>query len=283
MPLKEDFLENDNAIPGQNFVCLSFISPENVLKNKDVFLMNGFFRTLHKNSFIDVNTNEARPEEESSRLWKDVCALSFEQLEEKYKDFLYQNQEVLEREFYEKNDFRTSVRGLKVRGVYDTRKEAEARAKVLQSRDPNFDVFVAQVGFWLPWDPHPHRVEDQEYAEQQLNELVHKYQENRKATQQHYEEHKEYVKREAERKAKEHHERIQQEKQNASGASADASTADASSADASADTSTASATTEQRVNEPVNMVDQEVKDSLQAEDPWMARKREQAQQQQQQS
>ena len=34
----EDFLESDDQIRGQNYVCLSFVSPENVLKNKNVFL-----------------------------------------------------------------------------------------------------------------------------------------------------------------------------------------------------------------------------------------------------
>ena len=35
MPEKiiEDFLEADPEIPGQKFVCLSFVSPENILEN----------------------------------------------------------------------------------------------------------------------------------------------------------------------------------------------------------------------------------------------------------
>ena len=34
----------------------------------------------------------------------------------------------------EMNEFRTSVRGLKVRGVYDSRREAEVRAKTIQKK-----------------------------------------------------------------------------------------------------------------------------------------------------
>ena len=34
---EQDFLESDKQIRGQNYVCLSFISPENVLKNKEIF------------------------------------------------------------------------------------------------------------------------------------------------------------------------------------------------------------------------------------------------------
>ena len=33
----EDFLEVDQKIPGQNFVCLSVVNPEKVLKKKKNF------------------------------------------------------------------------------------------------------------------------------------------------------------------------------------------------------------------------------------------------------
>ena len=40
--VEEDFLEVDNSIRGQNYVCLSFISPEKVLKRKDSFILKHF-------------------------------------------------------------------------------------------------------------------------------------------------------------------------------------------------------------------------------------------------
>jgi hypothetical protein len=33
-PVKEDFLDEDNEIPGQRFCLLSFLSPEKVLEKK---------------------------------------------------------------------------------------------------------------------------------------------------------------------------------------------------------------------------------------------------------
>ena len=30
-----DFLEVDKPIPGQNYACLSFVSPENIIKQKE--------------------------------------------------------------------------------------------------------------------------------------------------------------------------------------------------------------------------------------------------------
>lgn len=71
-----------------------------------------------------------------------------------------------------------SVRGLKIRGVYATKEEADKRADELQKIDPDFDVFVGEVGKWLPWDPEPNSVEDQVYQEKELNDLMKGYKDN---------------------------------------------------------------------------------------------------------
>jgi len=46
---------------------------------------------------------------------------------------------------------------------------------------------VGQVGFWLPWDPEPSEVPDQEYADDQLNQLMKKYKENESQRDEFYE------------------------------------------------------------------------------------------------
>lgn len=86
-----------------------------------------------------------------------------------------------------------TLRGLKVRGVYGTRAEADQRAKDLQAIDPDFDVFVGEMGKWLPWDPDPNdedKVKDQHYQEQQLNELMKGYKENLSKAKRHQEQRK---------------------------------------------------------------------------------------------
>ena len=40
--IQEDFLEVDSNIPGQNYVCLSFVSPEKILKDKEIFFASKF-------------------------------------------------------------------------------------------------------------------------------------------------------------------------------------------------------------------------------------------------
>jgi hypothetical protein len=155
MELTEDYLEADREIRGQNYVCLSFISPENVLKNKQMFLVNKFLQSISS----EYNLDEKK-------------------VEDKYKDFLFSNETELNSQFSELNNFKTSVRGLKVRGTYDTLQEAEMRAKRLQKSDPNFNVFVGQVGYWLPWDPVPAEIGKESYLNDDLNSLMSKYKEN---------------------------------------------------------------------------------------------------------
>jgi len=102
-------------------------------------------------------------------------------IKEAYDDFMFKNQTKLEEEFFTKNEFRTSMRGLKVRGVTGTHGEAVAMSKKLQRSDTIHNIFLGEVGKWLPWDPKPHQVADQEYAEDQLNTLMKRYKDNEEA------------------------------------------------------------------------------------------------------
>lgn len=72
-----------------------------------------------------------------------------------------------------------SLRAVKVRGVYATEAEARKRSKYLQQIDPDFHIFVGEVGKWLGWDPDPNTIEDQEYSEKKLQKLVTEYKKNR--------------------------------------------------------------------------------------------------------
>jgi hypothetical protein len=217
---KESFLSDDPDIPSQRWCLLSFISPESVLNRKDPFFFNAFLRqyelqarTKGLEEFLvkTVQKFNTQMEDEANKLSAadlsgaaQLCRkstlqiesfitdfqkfvkekqkeLSSSKLAEEYDDFMFKNQVQLEDEFYAKNDFRTTVRGLKIRGAYSTREEAESRAKKLQKMDADHNIFVGQIGKWLPWDPSPNAIQDQEYAEDQLNTLMKKYKENEEA------------------------------------------------------------------------------------------------------
>jgi hypothetical protein len=169
--IQEDFLEVDTKIPGQNYVCLSIVSPEKVLKQKEIFNVTKFLEFL-------FNDNEIGTVDVRDKLMNKEINITYDEISKIYGDWKYSRTEDLESLFFEKNDYHTSMRGLKVRGVYDTHKEASVRAQVLRRKDPSFNVFVGQVGYWLPWDPECESIAEQEFQENQLNELVKKYKEN---------------------------------------------------------------------------------------------------------
>jgi hypothetical protein len=220
---REDFLEEDAEIPGQKFCLLSFLSPEKVLANKDVFMFSQFlknyeFQSRTKNleaylmkvvkgintkldaeadSLLDRDLSGAADLCRNSKLRIDTLMDEFHQfvqtnerelkestLTDVYDDYIFANKTKLEDEFYAKNEFRTTVRGLKIRGVYGSQAEAVARSKKLQRMDTLHNIFVGEVGKWLPWDPSPSDVSEQEYAEEQLNTLMKKYKENEEQREQ---------------------------------------------------------------------------------------------------
>lgn len=222
---REEFLSADREIPGQRFCLLSFLSPEEVLARKEQYFFERFIqfyeiqvRTKTLEAFMAKQVNEfnAKLDAEAARLdaadqgaAAEICRASrarvdevltnyqeyvkknqkeitTTKIKEAYDDFLFAQGEKLEDEFYAKNNFRTSVRGLKVRGTYGSYEEAAARAKKLQGVDPLFNIYVAEVGKWLPWDPKPSQVQDQEYAEDQLNTLMKAYKQNEEAREQFY-------------------------------------------------------------------------------------------------
>jgi len=177
-----DYLDEDKPLRGQNFVCLSFISPEDVLIDKEIYFFSKFTEGFSsqmtellnglKNKYPDDADMIDVVRENNSHLF------SVQELQDQYKFFKGVNSENLEKDFLKINDFKTSMRGIKVRGVFDTLKEAQTRAEVLKRMGDKFDIYVAQVGCWCPWSPNPEDLQDQEYSENTLNTLMKKYKDN---------------------------------------------------------------------------------------------------------
>lgn len=284
------FLEPDDEIRGQKFICLSFLSPEKVLKNKDLYFFSKFlefyaldYKVKATESFvmgqlrdlqsvlgdvqvdlenctgsIDTSKTELNayrvPEPEVKTTVTDVSgaaettdvsgsvletpdplqrprdvmaeaskalkamiekvsktrgslaqktATSLDEhvkanmsdfrestIIEAYEGYMVVNKQKLEDEFHKENNFRTTVRGLKCRGTYSTHEQAVARAQSLHKKDPHFNVYVAEVGQWLPWDPEPDEVADQQYSNEQLNTLMQSYRENATKRDEFFEEQK---------------------------------------------------------------------------------------------
>lgn len=195
---RQDYLEVDNPIPGQNYTCISFISPENTLAKKELFMFNKYmsqrcaeFETK-LDEIIEKSGDELRNQikEEIVTQLHENMKYSYEKFNSTFEDFKYKYNEQLEKQFNSYSDFKTSVRGVKVRGCFDTMQEAQNKARELQRQDRSFHVFVGQVGYWLPWDPCADKVTDEEYLEDELNTMMKKYKENEVARDLLYEEQK---------------------------------------------------------------------------------------------
>lgn len=216
------FLEADDEIRGQKFICLSFLSPEKILAKKDVFFFNKFLEfyameyKIHATesfvmgklrdiqnvlSDVELAIENGSGAEEKKKLGakivkarEDLARTTAADLEahvranlsdfktstlqEAYERYMTLHRVKLEDEFHAGNNFQTSIRGLKCRGVYGSYDQATARAQQLHKKDPYFNVYVAEMGAWLPWDPEPEEVTEQQYSNDQLNKLMGAYREN---------------------------------------------------------------------------------------------------------
>jgi len=189
-----DYLEEDKPIKGQNFCVLSFLSPEKVLKKKEAFFFSEFMKWVCTDSDFVQNAVLKEVERvkgaDGKEVEREASHLDYNMMKSKYDDFMYLMNEKLEAQFHEQEEFRTTVRGVKVRGVYDTQREAQIRCQVLQKMYKHDNIFVGQVGYWLPWDPEADNVENVEYAEPELNRLMKEYKLNAHKRDVYYQERK---------------------------------------------------------------------------------------------
>lgn len=184
-PKYVDLLEEDKPIAGQKFTCVSFVSPENILKKKEIFCFGQFVKQWDLNksmekfiqflNFVSYKYNMSF--DDLTNDFKEFVtdekeSLSKSSFMDDYKTYMDNNEEKLNKDFNVENNFQTSTRGLKIRGCFDTIEEAELRAKMLRECDPYHDVFVGPVGMWMPWDPEAYKTGRVEYMEEELNQLM---------------------------------------------------------------------------------------------------------------
>lgn len=188
-----DFLDEDPPLRAQNYVCLSFISPEDVIKEKSHYQFEKFIQNLSNdmNGFFKQLSEKYQDDVDGLKMIKERynCVFNPESIKDEF-DFFIVNNPQIDKEYYEKNNYQTNIRGIKVRGVFDTLREAEIRSQVLKKIDGKFNVYVAQVGVWCPWSPNPDDIQNQEYAESHLNTLMKNYKENLDKKDEFYEERK---------------------------------------------------------------------------------------------
>ena len=165
----EDFLTEDPEISSQKIVLLSFLSPEKILAQKDIFMFGKFlddyavqwkttkleawmaqqFQAINtklegiagsldkldlSGAAVDVRNNLVRVdrfvEEFQQYVRKNTVEIAESELKKEYEDFTSKNSTQLEEEYFKMNDFHTTIRGIKVRGVFPSEAEEIGRAHV---------------------------------------------------------------------------------------------------------------------------------------------------------
>lgn len=64
------------------------------------------------------------------------------------------------------------IYGFKLHDVCETEEQGRKLCSYYNSLDPDFDIYLASVGKWLPWCFDPTAVTEAEYANEQLTNLI---------------------------------------------------------------------------------------------------------------
>lgn len=179
-----DLCDEDPAIAGQKFCCMSFVSPDKILKKREIYLFDQFVQQWDFSKSMEKYTDFIHfmaykynlKAEDVVADFKDFTKEEEDKLrktsvEDDYKNFMDKNEDKLNEQFNREHAFQTSVRGLKIRGVYATQEEAQNKCIALRKQDPNHDIFVGPVGIWIPWDPDAYKTGNVQFLEEELNQL----------------------------------------------------------------------------------------------------------------
>lgn len=165
---QKDYLEIDPPIIGQKYFCISFAEPlKDVFEEREFFFFKEFIEPMfdkYHNYFCShygITPSVENPPK-----------INYDEIKEDYKTFKVGNYEKLNDTFSSNNNNKTTIRSLKVRGSYNDIDSARDRAKKLQASDPKFNVFVGEVGYWIPFNPVNINDIEPEYLEQEMNELI---------------------------------------------------------------------------------------------------------------
>jgi len=186
-----DYLDEDPEVPTQRYCIVSFLSPEKVIQDKQRFFFKEFLGFMnydwkvkgleHFMAFLSKKYTLTIDD-----LLKDAAEfgkvreteIRTTDLEEQWQVFLLKHEKETQEKYDNSVEFKTNVRGVKVRRCFSTVEEAQVMAKVFQRKYPKDNLYIGKVGAWLPWDPSEHLMPEVEYAEKELNELMRRYKEN---------------------------------------------------------------------------------------------------------
>ena len=106
-----DLLDEDKPLAEQKYVCLSFVSPEYIIKKKDEFMFENFVEQYHFNKTAELitqfsnyisfkyNINSEEIMDEVKEFVKNETEKFHEKVSDDFKSFMDKNEESLELDF----------------------------------------------------------------------------------------------------------------------------------------------------------------------------------------
>jgi hypothetical protein len=186
-----DYLKEDPPITNQQYVCVSFVEPhEETVMAKCKFMMKEYMRYLFseeakekRNNLIKYSTEMSDEEKKDQEL-----LAGGNLIDEEVEGWFANQMEDLTLRFKRTNPEhdRVTIRGFKVRGSYPTMRAAKQQVARLRRDDPSFNIFVGEVGKWCPFNPVNLGDVTAEYANSNLNKIVHGHQKQQELVKDHY-------------------------------------------------------------------------------------------------
>jgi hypothetical protein len=165
----DDYLEEDEVIPGQNFYCISSYLPEHNVKERDEYKVSKFLEYIYRSperTAEDIRNKLRNNRDED---------FSYDNIHELYEDWKFSRDKELDEEFHQLKNYETTVNTIKIRGVYSTQNQLMMQAKRLHKKNPNFGIMFGMVGKWCLVNPDMTSQENQERQLSDLNELAKRY------------------------------------------------------------------------------------------------------------
>jgi len=188
-----DLLNEYPVIPSQLFGCYSFVSPEKIIKQKEIFLFEKFVKQWNFTKsvsqfsdflqFVSFKYNikvDNLLEDFKQFVQEEENMLKANDVQGDFASFLDKNEDKLTELFQKEHEFQTSVRGFVNIGNFPTSEEAERYAKQIRESVPHHDILVGRNFVWTPLDPDAYKTGRIEFMEDELNQLHHEKLKNEK-------------------------------------------------------------------------------------------------------
>ena len=188
-----DLLNEYPAIPSQLYGCYSFVSPEKIIKQKEIFLFEKFVKQWNFTKsvsqfsdflqFVSFKYNikvDNLLEDFKQFVQEEENMLKANDVQGDFASFLDKNEDKLTELFQKEHEFQTSVRGFANIGNFPTSEEAERYAKQIRESVPHHDILVGRNFVWTPLDPDAYKTGRIEFMEDELNQLHHEKLKNEK-------------------------------------------------------------------------------------------------------